>query len=88
MKMENEHWTFFFFACHFLKPLKFFWCTKMEISTGKKTIFLGGDFLTSPTFECTPGYTPVHHYTKCTNHKQCCHQVWNVNHIQQQNDIK
>ena len=51
MKMSRE--LFFFFACHFLKPLKFVWVYQ-------NGIFLGGDFLTSPTFDCTPGYAPDH----------------------------
>ena len=36
-------------------------CTKMKISTGKKAfpIYYGGNFLTSPTFDCTPGNPPA-----------------------------
>ena len=38
-KYEEEHRTFFFFACHFLKPLKFVWgLPKWTIFTRKKHI--------------------------------------------------
>ena len=57
MKMSRGLFFFFFFACHFLKPLQFVWCTKMEISTGKNLEM--GNFLTSSTFDCTPGYAPA-----------------------------
>ena len=49
---EQSQQTTFLFACHFLKPLKFVW--------GVAQWKFGGKFLTSPTFDCTPGYAPVH----------------------------
>ena len=59
-RYENEQRTFFFFflACHFLKPVKFVWdVPKWKCLRGKK-IGKWEFFLTSPTFDCTPGYAP------------------------------
>ena len=62
-RYENELRTFFFFFffffCFSLFETTEFVCgvLKWKFVLGEKT-FLGGNFLTSPTCECTPGYAP------------------------------
>ena len=54
MKISRGLSFFFsFFFGHILKPLKIVW------GVPKWKFLLWGDFLTSPTFDCTPGYTPA-----------------------------
>ena len=50
-RYENEQRTFFFFACHFLKPLKFVWGVPNWKFLRWKNREMG-NFLTSPTFDC------------------------------------
>ena len=63
----------FFFACHFLKPLKFvLGLSKWKFSTGKN--IRKNDFAPSEKFSC---YTPVHTYALTVIHStyicaECC----------------
>ena len=50
-KWAQPFFVFLFLLVTFWNHWNLFGCTKMEI--------LGGNFLTSPTFECTPGYAPA-----------------------------
>ena len=53
MNMSRGH----LYACYVLKPLKFVsGVPKWKFLPGKS---IWGNFLTSPTFVCTPGYAPV-----------------------------
>ena len=59
-RYENEQQRTFFFSL--LETTKIcLGCTKMEI--------LGGNFLTSPTFDCTPGYTSGQYYSCLLNNE-------------------
>ena len=51
-RYENEQRTFFFFCLSLFETTKIcLGCTKIEI--------FEGNFLTSPTFDCTHGYAPI-----------------------------
>ena len=54
---EQDFFFFFFFCCHFLKRLKFVWVYQNGNLCGENNQEMG-NFVTSPTFDCTPGYAP------------------------------